>query len=854
MFRFGPNRNGRNFSRSERLLFGFRLAVFAILIAATTVLTSGQTKRLVLIKCDGLPNDLLDRFVRQRDPETGKSELPWIEHIFYQRGTRINNFYVRGMSLSAPSWSLLDTGQHLQIKGNVEFDRYTLHAYDYLNFIPLYVAAINGTRVDMPGVEVLDSLGIPLLPDAYPHDERYLSFSLFLRGARYSTLQGSLEGGFKKSPKDLFDEWTMGFELRHALIDQLVHEVVGKLSDPQVRYLELFLTDFDHIAHHNNDVESQLNVLKGMDAAIGQVWTSIQKSPYADETVMVMVSDHGFNTDPKIYSQGFNLVKLLGSREGGGHHVITKRRLMLDYSIKGIYPLVPLITTTSNESYYLKGQSTEYPTAMLDFDGNERASVHLRDSDVNELHILLQQLQQKNLPATLRTAATREFFAIVDRRRATWSKTVEGLNPELAALRKSIEAQRKEWEAQPKKFTKEELEAGKDETAKRIYVKLERSLREEKEYTHYAAVLQNLLSLQAVSFAPARLKIDDLIPRDSMGDRNTIFELQNYVVGISAGGLQLNADGTVDRQRSFIRVNYFDLLHNVTVRNVQRDLSTHPIDMIATRIDSKLVAAQLNESGLSDDAIWIDGGDKQALLLFRENSNGDLSIRYQPIKNFTQSADGKFHFELLEWQPGLPLHILEDPNLAVPISNRAQWLSGWHTDVEWLNALHRTTYSNGLIGLHEELARHAIAALSTSDPNLTDEEKQLRKFQTRERELCEADMLVVANNHWNFDVRGFNPGGNHGSFFRVSTHATLMFAGGAKTGIGQGKTIDQPYDSLSFVPTLLALTGELRDDREPTPELRERGFRRFPGRVIQELLPDRDNDRKTAITGARSAP
>jgi len=37
-------------------------------------------------------------------------------------------------------------------------------------------------------------------------------------------------------------------------------------------------------------------------------------------------------------------------------------------------------------------------------------------------------------------------------------------------------------------------------------------------------------------------------------------------------------------------------------------------------------------------------------------------------------------------------------------------------------------------------------------------------------------------NHWNFDVRGFNPGGNHGSFFRISTHSTLMFAGGERTG------------------------------------------------------------------------
>ena len=93
----------------------------------------------MIIKTDGLSGDLVDRFVRERDPATRKSLLPWFEEVFYKKGTRLENFYVRGMSLSATSWSVFDTGQHLQIKGNVEYDRFTLHAYDYLNFIPFYI-------------------------------------------------------------------------------------------------------------------------------------------------------------------------------------------------------------------------------------------------------------------------------------------------------------------------------------------------------------------------------------------------------------------------------------------------------------------------------------------------------------------------------------------------------------------------------------------------------------------------------------------------------------------------------------------------------------------------------------------
>jgi hypothetical protein len=812
-----------------------------VLTALFASAASAQTKRLVVIKSDGLPYDLVDRFVKQRDNETGKSVLPWIDHIFYQRGSRLSNFYVRGMSLSTPSWSLLETGQHLQIKGNVEFDRYTLHTYDYLNFFPLYLAGAIGTRVDMRGVEVLDSLSLPMLPDAYPHDERYTTFSLFQRGVRYSTLQRGLQNRFKRSPRELIDEWTMGFDLRSTVRDQLVRETIANLSNPKRRYLDLYLADFDHIAHHNNDTRSQVFVLKEIDSIIGQVWTAIQQSPAADETALVLVSDHGFNSDDKIYSQGYNLVKLLGSRAGGGHHVVTKRRLMLDYSLKGIYPLVPLITTTTNETYYLKRESTTYPTAMLDFDGNERASVHLRDSDLNLLHILLLQMQRRDLPPALSKATADAFFNVIERRRAEWQANLTKFKSELKALNHAVEEQRKRWEAQPKKFTKEQQNAGLDDAAKRIYVQLDRWQNDQKEYGNYVTCLENLLRLSAEAFSPAQIKIPTVIPKMSMGDRNSIHQLQNYVAGIAPGGLVLNNDGSLNMERSFVRINYFTLLHGVSVRNnVQRGIANRPVDLIASRLDRELVLPLIDDKEIEKDVIWVSAGaDRQALLLSRRDGNGQLSIRYLPVSNLTQDANGRLQFQPISWQAGLPLQIFEDPNLNVAGGDRTAWLSQWHTDSEWLEALHRTHYSNGLVGLHEELARHEYEKLSSDEPGLSDQTRLMRDFTRRKRELVEADMLIVAQDHWNFDVRGFNPGGNHGSFFRISTHSVFMVAGGEKTEIPKALDISRPYDNLSFVPTLLALTGDLRDDNKPVPSLRERGFSKFPGRVVQELLPAR---------------
>ncbi|HAF22994.1 MAG TPA: hypothetical protein DCK93_08810, partial [Blastocatellia bacterium] len=229
------------------------------------------------------------------------------------------------------------------------------------------------------------------------------------------------------------------------------------------------------------------------------------------------------------------------------------------------------------------------------------------------------------------------------------------------------------------------------------------------------------------------------------------------------------------------------------------------------------------------------------------------SFRYLPIKNLKQDQDGRLHFESAPWSAGLPLQMLEDKELRVPGESREAWLSEWHTDLEWLHALHKTRYSNGLIGLHEELARHTFGKLSVNDSGITSDERLMRRFLRRQRENIEADMLVVASDHWNFDVRGFNPGGNYGSFLRISTHSTFMLAGGDKTGIPRGLVVEEPYDSLSFVPTVLALTGNLRDDNNPNPVLWDKGFRRFPGRPVKEVLGKPEN-RKIVVTGATASP
>ena len=824
--------------QSKRKIFSHALFLVFAFIFIFHVPSFGQkVKRVVVIKVDGLSEYYVDRFVKRRDAQTGKSLLPWFEEVFYKNGTRLNNFYSRGMSLSAPAWSTLDTGQHLQIKGNVEFDRYTLRSYDYLNIIPYYVNYGLKKRADMPGVEVFDQLKIPLLYDAFPYQNRYISNQLFQRGVEWEVLASGFVKTFPKSPRDFIDEWTVGFEFFNFTVKQNERDITGKLDkNPEINYFDIYISDFDHVSHSNNDDFSKFNSLKEVDRTIGRIWTAIQKSERADETALVLVSDHGFNSDEKTYSQGFNLVKLLGSAAGGGHHVMTKRRLMLDYSIKGINPFVPLIMTKSKDSYYLKEQSSDYPTALLDFDGNERSSIHLRDNDLNLLHILLLELKNEKLSPDLKQAATNTLFDVINRRRANWQKEIGEITEELDALQRWLDSQREIVKSQPKKLPPEQIGTGADKAALRLAAQVEISERDEISYREYLRILSNLVALKPENFDAKKIKIEDYISKNSMGDENSVYNLQNYIVGLSDRGLVSGNNNRLDTEKSFKRVNYFDLIKSQTVRNnVQPNVGNQPVDFIAKRITPELISDELPEELKSDELpIWLYGGpDKQALVLTFKDAQGKRSFSYLPIGNLRQTEDGKFLFERKDWDTGFPLKIFEDKNLNIPSANRSEWLNSRHTEEEWFEATHKTLYSNAVIGLNEQMDSHPMTGYKGE--NSTPDEKLIYRFRQRQRSLTETDMLIMANDHWNFDVRGFNPGGNHGSFLRVSTNSVMMAAGGAKTEIPRGLAIEKPYDNLSFAPTILKLMGKINEKGEPNAELYNLGFRKFPGRIITEI-------------------
>ena len=769
-----------------------RLCRAGLLIAAvlgvSTSCRAVEAKRLVILKVDGMNADLLYRTMSEIDEQSGKSKLPWLTHIFQENGVVFHNFYTRGISLSAPSWSMHDTGQHAVIRGNVEYDRYSGHVYDYLNFFPYYLNIARSRLEDMPGVSVLDRAGIPILLDRYRFPQQFQSFQLFQRGVRWEVLEGALRERFSSKTFLSILENGSGPSLDNLLTEQTEQSLMRSLHSAGVMYLDFYTGDVDHTGHQTNEAEALGASLKVLDSLAGRIWTAIQATP-ALPTVFVVVSDHGMNNVPGVFSQAFNLPDFFNSVAGGAHHVITNRHQLSDYKLRGLNPLVQRVVTPSTASSYLSGEAARYPTVWLDLDGNERASVHLRNSDWNEVQILLQQISDAKLAAQLRSAARVALHRVVERNRAAWSKTVEDLSIELTALEGRSEERRKELGPQPK-WSSAQVAAGDRAQWRRLNDELTDWNREREEYTGYVQHLRALLTLDGTGRDPEWKKIPDYIPELSLGDANSVYQLQNYVAGPASGGLQLSADGSLDEASSFHHVDYFEALAAQRVRNnPQPALDSKPIDFIALQLSP----------GADDgkDVYWLYGDEDHQILVSVDGS-GNISL--SPIRGLRQSSGGDVTFTSIDWRAGLPLRLWEDPELRVPPGqDRGAWLSAAHSEGEWFQAIHQCRYSNAVIGITEQFA--PVRRFVPGDRNLS---PVLLRYERRRRELVQPDFQIFAADHWNFNTRNFNPGGNHGSFLRISTHSVWMMAGAAVPV----KTIEQPVDSLNFASTVLTLIGK----------------------------------------------
>ena len=216
----------------------------------------------------------------------------------------------------------------------------------------------------------------------------------------------------------------------------------------------------------------------------------------------------------------------------------------------------------------------------------------------------------------------------------------------------------------------------------------------------------------------------------------------NYSAGMSREGLTLDEDGSMDLNRSFAHINYFfEALTKVRVRNiVQEELGAKPVDFVAARVP---------------EGVYLYSDSRHGALILSRIQHGELWLRYMPV------CDSQF--TLAEWAAGFPLHLFEDPELRV-LEDRKEWLNEWHSEREWLEAIHRTRYSNGLIGLSDYFRPWEPPPGVPEIFRVADEPDWpvLQRFAAGAGGWCNPTCWSLHPITGNFNVRGLNPGGNHG--------------------------------------------------------------------------------------------
>lgn len=861
--------------RSNRTACVVVATLVVVLCLAPAGVARAQTEsaptRLVILKFDGLPPGAVDRYVHKLDPRTGKSVLPWIERLFYADGVRFENFYSRGASLSEPSWAILDTGQHGIIKGNFEVDRNTGSVGYYLDFVSYYYAAAKSRRVYPQSVESLDAARTPLLSDAFRFEERETGLQLNRRGTKfYDFLKIGLQP-LSGPVSERLGDLVVGVDF-HRAFDVTTREAFLKsVRDPAIRYADYYGPNVDEVIHDDNSEESIVAALRDTDRIVGQTFAAIAESGAADRTLLVVVSDHGLTYDEGgQYSQGVDLLSYLTKREFGANTVISHDGPLAKYTLKGsvFNPWIGDSVVTPSPSPFLPKRAGRV-TCALDYDGNERAQLQLRSADLNRLELLVDALRRGSLDAPRRAAVTSAALTILDAHRAAWSGEAQAIREEVAAVRRRILAAASELAAVTAAIDARQGTAGappsvatqpgpilasainttdpavdQDQRRKELKAELWRLGTYADEYTRVADTLDRRAQIRTAE-ALLSTPIDALVGASDLGDRPTAGDLLHYPAGL--GEIVLHATGALDTSKSFVTVNYLDALAGIRIRNsVRRDVGTAPVAFCATTLPVGAATARAVAAGLVDasDAVSVTSAfllygstENQLLFLVRSAPGGDASILAAPISNFDMSsATGAVTFERGAWRAGLPLGLFEDAALDTRGADRSAWLAGFHADREWLAATHRTAMGLGVSNLVEVLSTDYRAAFADAAADADADARLVRRLELRRRDAMAPDLFVHAAPHWNFDVKDFNPGGNHGGFGRQSMHAVMWMNGGYRTRVVRGPlVVTEPYDGLDFAPTVFEAAGVTTNGRLPV-DLVVRGFRPFPGRIVRQVL------------------
>ncbi len=839
---------------------------------------SGRPARLVLIKSDGLPPDLLaavavperkeylDRLpyadeLRQAMEayrrRTGREIiLPNIRRYFFENGVFAENTYSETLTLSAVAWSVIETGQPSVVKGHGTFSRDTSYVRSHLDGFRDTMDAIKHQGGKTSALWNLDQVGVSLVMDAYNLERTWTSPHIYRRIGNRELL---LEAG-----KRWLDNNQDGFgNIVRSHLSRLVtgidyiewaQEMAGLITarkilerdltgEEQYDYISPLFTLMDHQQHIDPHPRNLIHWLVKLDLLVGEIFAAVERSDRRERTVVALVSDHGSEIDPGKVAFSFPLTKVFRTPLLGGHTVKT---MLVESAWNALSTPIPGIDfprvyesdySPYGKSVDAKAGEDDYVTCFIDPFGNARATVNLRNNDLNRLHLILMKLKQN--PDEGRFARLRELF------RTTLAKARVWLEPDLALYR--------------------DYHAGSQDLARHLSAKTDnysldsvwRLTEEAKRDAPQIAALDRLLAIrfdcdgQAPCFDElfsGSFQIEDYIPKGYLGLANNIHQLSHYTLGLD-DDLQW-VETTVDAQGKRVPMDYFQILSNYQASNAPVNGLRNPFDFLATPIKPAQIMPALVQRGLAADfdrlrnVVWVKSTarhnpNKGGEALILQTMEG--LVKYVPVTHLQQSEGNSFAFDLADDRD--PLALLAGRGFEPPGGgDRLDWARAYHPRQAWLEATHKTEYSTAVCILLDIL-NDAVPEFVDS-PDFQDyliyfssDEMKQRYLRGLKRKYAsqEPDFVVWADLLWNFNSKARTSGGSHSGLRPMAARTTFLVWGGDDTRIDRGRVLSDVATTLDLAPTLLRAVGMLDDNnqviREPL-SVPERPFRQFPGRVL----------------------
>ncbi len=378
------------------------LTMAGTLIAPRNTMAAGRSDpAIIMLMVDDLPPAEVEKAVRE-------GELPNIEEHFYKHGTRAENFFT-SLPISSASWSTILTGRDVDescIKGNDVFHNDTFHFDSYLDWRRDFLAYAphDGPRSLLAYLlEVL--FRVDIQPARHQHGYAYTAVhscqNLLLSDFLNNTGRVDSSGFAVDLPDDQSTVYTTFFMLnnhwlppgvdlrivcdvigcdrlrqygwREALTDWTFeppgdanfHHTVTRLGLERIRradeaaknhkpfvkkkFIGLYYSIVDSYFHHS--YRQGLEALKAIDAAVGEIFRAIHSSEVYGDSIVVLVSDHGFiggqqRDDNRRYPFRGQELKLMGvnlSTMLGGYAVRTKEKYRMNvetaYAMEDKYSL-----------------------------------------------------------------------------------------------------------------------------------------------------------------------------------------------------------------------------------------------------------------------------------------------------------------------------------------------------------------------------------------------------------------------------------------------------------------------------------------------------------------------------------